>query len=216
MAIKIFGRTRKLINEIDEFLNILSETSLVFREGIGTYLDQGPSEQFLDRLKQVADGERRADELRRNIQRDMYAETLMPDARGDILGLLESLDGIINQLGETLWNLASEKPAIPEDLRETYRELLDPTVAATEALVLASRAFFRNVGAIGDHLHKVHFYESEADVLIGRLKDNIFAGDRPLADKLQLKAITESLAAVSDLSEDTADQLTIYAIKRAT
>jgi predicted phosphate transport protein (TIGR00153 family) len=216
MAIKIFGRTRKLINEIDEFLNILSETSLIFREGIGAYLDQGPSEQFLDRLKQVADGERRADELRRNIQRDMYAETLMPDARGDILGLLESLDGIINQLGETLWNLASEKPAIPEDLRETYRELLDPTVAATEALVLASRAFFRNVGAIGDHLHKVHFYESEADVIIGRLKDRTFASDRPLADKLQLKAITESLAAVSDLSEDTADQLTIYAIKRAT
>jgi predicted phosphate transport protein (TIGR00153 family) len=216
MAIKIFGRTRKLINEIDEFLNILSETSLIFREGIGAYLDQGPSEQFLDRLKQVADGERRADELRRNIQRDMYAETLMPDARGDILGLLESLDGIINQLGETLWNLASEKPVIPEDLRETYRELLDPTVAATEALVLASRAFFRNVGAIGDHLHKVHFYESEADVIIGRLKDRTFASDRPLADKLQLKAITESLAAVSDLSEDTADQLTIYAIKRAT
>ncbi len=216
MAIKIFGRTRKLINEIDEFLNILSETSLIFREGIGAYLDQGPSEQFLDRLKQVADGERRADELRRNIQRDMYAETLMPDARGDILGLLESLDGIINQLGETLWNLASEKPAIPEDLRETYRELLDPTVAATEALVLASRAIFRNVGAIGDHLHKVHFYESEADVIIGRLKDRTFASDRPLADKLQLKAITESLAAVSDLSEDTADQLTIYAIKRAT
>jgi predicted phosphate transport protein (TIGR00153 family) len=216
MAIKIFGRTRKLINEIDEFLNILSETSLVFREGIGTYLDQGPSEQFLERLKQVADGERRADELRRNIQRDMYAETLMPDARGDILGLLESLDGIINQLGETLWNLTSEKPAIPEDLRETYRELLDPTVAAVEALVLASRAFFRNVGAISDHLHKVHFYESEADVLVGRLKDSIFSGDRPLADKLQLKAITESLAAVSDLSEDAADQLTIYAIKRAT
>jgi predicted phosphate transport protein (TIGR00153 family) len=216
MAIKIFGRTRKLINEIDEFLNILSETSLIFREGIGAYLDQAPSEQFLDRLKQVADGERRADELRRNIQRDMYAETLMPDARGDILGLLESLDGIINQLGETLWNLASEKPVIPEDLRETYRELLDPTVAATEALVLASRAFFRNVGAIGDHLHKVHFYESEADVIIGRLKDRTFASDRPLADKLQLKAITESLAAVSDLSEDTADQLTIYAIKRAT
>ena len=41
----------------------------------------------------------------------------------------------------------------------------------TEALVLASRAFFRNVGAIGDHLHKVHFYESEADVIIGRLAE---------------------------------------------
>ena len=216
MAVKIFGRTRKLINEIDEFLNILSETSLTFREGIKTYLEQGPSEQYLARLKQVAEDESRADELRRNIQRDMYAETLMPDARGDILGLLESLDGIINQLGETLWNLASERPEIPEDLREDYRQLLDPTVSATEALVLASRAFFRNVGAISDHLHKVHFYESEADVIIGRLKDRTFTGDRPLAEKLQLKSITESLAAVSDLSEDAADQLTIYAIKRAT
>ena len=216
MAVKLFGRTRRLINEIDEFLNMLSEASLSFREAMRTYLEQGASDQFLERLKQVVDAESKADELRRGIQRDMYAETLMPDARGDILGLLEALDQIINQLGETLWNLSSEKPDIPEDLRADFEQLLDPTAASTEALVLASRAFFRNVGAINDHLHKVHYHESEADVIIGRLKDNIFSADRPLADKLHLKALSESLAAVSDLSEDAADQLTIYAIKRAT
>ena len=91
-----------MIGEIDDFLTVLSESAMTFKEAVTTYLDQGASERFNERLSQVSDSESRADQLRRTIQRDMYAETLMPDARGDILSLLESLDEIINRLEEKI------------------------------------------------------------------------------------------------------------------
>lgn len=215
MAIKLFGRTQKLIGEIDDFLTQLSESAMTFREAIRTYLSQGASERFHERLSQVSESESRADQLRRNIQRDMYTETLMPDARGDILSLLESLDEIINKLEETLWYFSSEKPDIPEDLREEYDNLLTPTADCVDALVLAARAFFRDADSVNDHLHKVHYHEKEADQVIGRLKNEIFSRDLSLAEKIHLRFFAERIVWISDMSEDVADQLSIFAIKRA-
>ena len=215
MAIKLFARTRRLIGEIDDFLTLLSECAMNFQEAVMTYLEQGASERFDERLQQVSEGESRADDLRRTIQRDMYAETLMPDARGDILTLLETLDDIMNKLEETLWYFSSEKPRIPEVLRANYEELLVPTVACVEALVLASRSFFRDVDTVSDQLHKVHYHEKEADQVIGRLKNEIFSMDIPLAEKIHLRFFAERIVWISDQAEDVADQLTIYAIKRA-
>jgi predicted phosphate transport protein (TIGR00153 family) len=203
MAIKLFGRTRKLIGEIDDFLTLLSECAMTFGEAVTTYLAEGASERFHERLMQVSEGESRAD------------ETLMPDARGDILGLLESLDEIINKLEETLWYFSSEKPQIPEDLREDYVNLIAPTTACVESLTLAARAFFRDAESVNDHLHKVHYYEKEADQVIGRLKNDIFSRDLSLAEKIHLRFFAERIVWISDMSEDVADQLAIYAIKRA-
>ena len=215
MAIKLFGRTRRMIGDIDDFLTLLSESAMGFQEAVITYLNQGASERFDERLKQVSESESRADELRRTIERNMYAEMLMPDTRGDILKLLESLDDIINKFEETLWYFSSEKPQIPEDLREEYKELLIPTTACVEALVLASRSFFRDVGTVSDHLHKVRFYEKEADQVIGRLKNDVFSRDLSLAEKIHLRFFAERIVWISDSAEDVADELMIYAIKRS-
>jgi len=215
MAIQLFGRTRKLMDDIDDFLSLLSESTLGFQEAVVTYLNQGASDRFQERLAQVGEIESRADELRRTIQREMYAEMLMPDARGDILKLLESLDDIINRFEEALWYFSSENPNIPEDLREEYKAMLTPTTACVEALVLASRSFFRDFETVSDHVHKVHYYEKEADQVIGRLKNNIFSTDLSLAEKVHLRFFAEQIVWISDAAEDVADELTIYAIKRS-
>jgi predicted phosphate transport protein (TIGR00153 family) len=215
MALELFGRTRKLEEEIENFLSTLSEASLTFKEAIDTYLSEGASERFKQRLDQVAEAESRADDLRRDIQRNMYAETLMPDARGDILKLLESQDDIINGFEEILWYFFSETPDIPEGMRDGFAEMLGPTAECVEALVLSSRGFFRDVGTVQDHLHKVHFYEKEVDQIIGRLKVRIFSSDLPLASKIHLRFFADRLVWISDTAEDVADELAIYAIKRA-
>ena len=42
----LFGETKKLEREIDEFVDILSEVGLVFKNIIPIYLTNGSSEQF--------------------------------------------------------------------------------------------------------------------------------------------------------------------------
>ena len=165
--IRIFGRTQALEREIDEFLDKLSQCALLFKLAVRIYLVEGGNGEFEEKKSQVAELESRADQLRRGIEVQLYSQTLIPDARGDVLGLLETLDSIINTLEGTLWNFSIETPDIPSQLHVDFQELTEMAVMAVESLVLAARSFFRNIGAVGDHMHKVMFYEKEAVGVVG-------------------------------------------------
>jgi len=83
-----------------------------------------------------------------------------------------------------------------------------------ETLVLASRAFFRNIDAVSHHNHKVMFYEKEADKVSTKLKKAIFSSELDLSRKSQLRNFVEHIDNVPDWAEDVADRLAIYSIKR--
>ncbi len=216
MPISLFGRTKQLESEIDEFLDVLGDANLAFKQALSHYLQDGNSERFVEKRRQISDLETRGDDLRRKILTDMYAETLMPDARGDILNLLTSLDNIINKLEEALWYFETEVPDIPAKFDAAYQELAELSCAAVETLILASRAFFRDAPAIKDHMHKVLYYESESDKLVTKLRTEIFASDLPLPNKIHLRFFAERIVWIADIAEDVADELSIYSIKRAT
>ena len=210
----VFRRTRALEVEIDRLLDTISETAILFRRAVDVYLADGASSEFEEKLSQVNTLEGEADELRRAIETQLYAQTLIPDSRGDVLGLLENLDSVLNRCEGTLWAFSIETPDIPRQFHDDFRTLTEQVVLAAESIVLASRAFFRNIEAVNDHMHKVMFYEKEADRVSTKLKRAIFQTDLPLANKAHLRDFAEQLDNIADRAEDVADRLAIYTIKR--
>lgn len=213
-GIRLFGRTKALESEIDEFLDKLSESALVFKHALRTYFRHGICDEFEERLKHVNTLESQADQLRRSIERQLYAHTLIPESRGDVLGLVENLDRIINMLEGTLWSFSIEKPDIPESYHADYMALAEMSVMAVEHVVMASRAFFTKVEDVSNHTHKVMFYEKETDKISTKLKRAIFDSDLDLARKAHLRHFAEHIDNAADSAEDVADRLAIYAIKR--
>ena len=141
------------------------------------------------------------------METQLYAQTLIPESRGDVLGLLENLDSVINSIEAALWSFSIESPEIPAEYNDDFASLADKVTSAAESLVLASRAFFRNIEAVSDHNHKVMFFEKEADKMGTKLKRAIFASDLPLSRKAQLRNFVEII-------DNVADRLSIYTIKR--
>jgi predicted phosphate transport protein (TIGR00153 family) len=213
-AISIFRRTRELEGEIDEFMDNLAQSALAFRRAVQIFLADGRSAEFDEKLSQVNDLESRSDDLRRSVERKLYAQTLIPESRGDVLGLLENLDSVLNCFEGTLWGFSIENPDIPDEYRSDYGALTEQVTVAVESLVLASRAFFRNAEMVGDHMHKVIFYEKEADKVSTKLKRRIFDSNIDLARKWHLRHFVEMIDNIADRAEDVADRLAIYAIKR--
>ena len=214
MALQLFGRTRNLERQVDEFLDVLADSALTFRNAIDTYLKAGPLEKFGEKVEQIVELEARGDHLTNSVELEMYRETLIPDARGDVLSLLESLDAIINAFKGVLWYFATETPNIPDDLKPQYAELSELTCSGVESLVVAARSFFRDPPSVKDHLHKVRYHEKEADKLVTSLRRDIFSRDLQLAEKIHLRFFAERIVWISDMAEDVADDLAIYAIKR--
>jgi predicted phosphate transport protein (TIGR00153 family) len=209
----LFRRTRALESQIDQFLDAVSEGCLVFEKGVDDYLrDDQPS--FEERRRAIGVFEARADELRREVETRLYAESLIPDHRGDVLGLLENLDNVIDQAKQTLGQFEVERPEVPADLAPDYVALARACVQATQHLVDSCRAFFREITAVRSHIHKVYFFEKEADRLADALKRKIFAADLELARKIHLRYFCLHVETLSDRAEEVADRLAIYTIKR--
>ncbi len=209
----VFHRTRELIAQIDAFLDAVSEGALVFRAGIADYL-KGRQERFAQRYQEIHELENKADDLRRDIEHNLYTHSLIPESRGDVLGLLETMDDVIDTAKNTLGLFLVEQPEMALDLADEWNELARTATATAEAVVLAARAFFRDPAAVNDHLHKVYHYEKEGDRLAMVLKQKIFQSDLELAHKIHLRYFALHIDMVSDAAENVADRITIYAIKR--
>lgn len=209
-----FRRTHALAAEIDDFLEKLTHSALAFSLAVKSYVEFGYNDDFEDKLQQVRALETNADNLRRSIEVQLYSRTLIPESRGDVLGLLENLDNIINLFEGALWQFSIEKPTIAEVYRKDFNVLVDMTIKTVESVVLASYAFFRNIEEVSDHNSKVRFYETEADKVSTKLKRAIFDSDMDLAHKAQLRNFVEHIDNPANWAEDVADRLSIYAIKR--
>ena len=211
----LFSKSQELEAEIDEFLQNLSESANLFKMALDNYLQDGANESFEDQLQNLCEFETRNDTLRRRIETKLYQQMLIPDSRGDVLGLLENLDQVLGDLQGGLFAFSIERPDIPNDLKNVYENLASASVRSVDHLVLAAQAFFRNPHGVSDSIHKVIFFEKEADKISTTLKRAIFQSDLEIAQKIHLKSFVEYIDNVADRAEDVADRLSIYAIKRA-
>ncbi len=207
------GPTRTIISEIDEFLNKVSEAGLIFLPAIEDYLKRD-FQAFDVRLHQIQMLEAEADTKSHAVENQMYARSLIPENRGDVLGLLESTDNVIDTIKATLMLFSQEHPDIPEAMHNGFLELAEACSLGADALVSAERSFFRDVRAVQDLAHKVFFYEREADRISDSLKRLIFQSDLELAKKIHLRHFATNVEEVSDAAENAAQRLSIYAIKR--
>ena len=210
----LFSGTRALENQIDEFLDKVTEAGLVFEKAVAIYLAEGVNGAYDSFLDQEQEIESREDALRRSIESELFARTLIPDLRADVMTLLEDTDGIVNMFEANLFRISIQQPEIPAEFHPGFRDLVETVIKCVESAVLAARAFFRDMNSVRDHAARTIFLESEADKLSTRLQRSVFSSDLPLERKIHLRYFIERIDDIANEAEDLADSLQIYTIKR--
>ncbi len=209
----IFKKSKELELKIATFLDIIIKGATEFKQAIKFYMNNELND-FEERLDIVDKYESKGDELRRDIENQLYLYTLIPESRGDVLALLEVTDNILNLLNETLLQFSIEKPFILQDLKIKYIELTDVVINSVEELVRAIRAYFTDINSVRDYINKVYVYEKESDKIAESIKRYIFLQDIELAIKIHLRDFTFHIEHIADEAEDVADRLAVYTIKR--
>jgi predicted phosphate transport protein (TIGR00153 family) len=200
--------------QVDEFLDRVSEAGLHSKSGVDHYL-KGNMEAFCLVLTNIRDTEHRGDSLRRSLEQDLFKKTLIPESRGDVMELLEDMDALLDRYTGLIWQFDIERPDICAEFHEDFRELLHYSVESVEAVVRSCRAFFKDLNAVSDHIHKVSYWEKESDKLSTRLQRTIFRRENlRLSHKMHLRFFVKQVDRIADEAEDVADRLNIYVIKR--
>jgi hypothetical protein len=215
MEFRILKRRLDIEKQIDDFLDQVSESGLLFKHGIDDYL-KGNMPAFEEKMTHIYDTEHQGDALRRLIEEQLYIQTLIPESRGDVLELLENMDALLDRFKGALYRFDIEQPEIYPEFHEDFRELVNCVVEAVEAMVRSSRSFFKEISTVADHMHKVSYWETESDKISTRLQRAVFKKkDLQLSQKLQLRDIVMHVDKIADRAEDVSDKLSIYAIKRS-
>lgn len=215
MGYALLRRASGLEKQMDSFIDTVSEAGLVFQRGLNSYIDSDMAE-FENKLKEITEYEKAGANLRRLIMENLFTKTLIPESRGDVAELLANMDKLLNKFKGAMWRFDIEQPEIDSDFHGDFKELIAACREAVESLNLSVRAFFKNISAVGDHLHKVHYWESECDKIAARLQRSIFRKEgMRLSHRMMLKDLSKHLDRMADVAEDVADQLNIYVIKRS-
>lgn len=209
-----FARASALENQVDEFLDTITQGVLGMQQALVHYFADD-HEEFAERLVKVGQLENKADEIRKHTETSLYTHSLIPESRGDVLALLENMDNVVDRAKEVLQRFDVERPQIPQELTASFLELTDKSVQSVDNVVSAARAYFRDVNMVRDYINKVDFYESEADRAGLKLKKKIFASELDLGQKMHLRYFAEQVESISDLAEHVSERLAISAIKRS-
>ncbi len=215
MSPSIHRRKLGIEKQIDDFLDQVSEAGLLLRQGVNAYLHDDVK-AFQQKLDSIKEAEHRGDSLRRSLEELLYTKTLIPESRGDVLELLESMDSLLDRYKGTLWRFDIECPEISPEFHKKFLDLVTCVVESVEAMVRAARAFFKDINAVADHIQKVHFWETESDKISTTLQREIFRrGDLRLSHRSQIRDFVRHVDKISDRAEDVADSMSIYVIKRS-
>lgn len=209
------SKAKSLQLDMDRLFSLVDQCALLLEEAVKKYL-QDKRDGFEEKTAEIDKMEHEADNLRRDIKHRLYAEMLIPDSRGDVLGLLETLDNVLDTTKHVTMSFSIERPDIYPFLKEDFLELTENCVKAVLELTLAVRAFFRELYRVTEHLDKVHFWEHEADVIEERIKRKAFTSDEIelFSKRVHMRYFAERISMVADEAEAVAERLAVYAIKR--
>ena len=130
--------------QVGEFLDRVSEAGLLCRGGMDAYL-RNELEVFATTLESIRDTEHHGDGLRRTIELELYRKTLIPESRGDVMELLEDMDALLDRFTGLIWQFEIERPEICPEFHADFKELLQHSIEAVEAMVRSCRSFFTEI-----------------------------------------------------------------------
>jgi len=211
----IFWKKQKQIQQaVEEYLSDAERCVDDFASAMAVFFTEGLSDQFESLVDRTCSQESTADEKRRDIEATMYGKALIPESRGDILGMLESIDLVPNKAESVLHQIWLQNMSIPPELVEDVKALIVPNCEAFKLLVEAARMVFEDIAAVTPIIDQVTAKEGESDVIERRLIKSLFDSPGDKADKILMKELILEIGAISDRAENAADRLRIIAIKQ--
>ncbi len=206
-------KKNSILDQIKGLLTATDKCSELFEKCMINLINEGPSSVNKESAYRVHDAESRIDDILRNIELDLYKNALIPESRGDVLGLLESFEKIPNKFESLCFQMSLQKIEIPMDLRGKFLRLLSVNLDSYKLINEAVMGLFyeTDVEAQIDRIDKI---ESESDLIERDLIEAIFDLEIEKADKLLLRDITINIGDISDCAQSTTDRLHLTLIKR--
>jgi predicted phosphate transport protein (TIGR00153 family) len=144
----------------------------------------------------------------------MYSKSLFPESRGDLLGLLETIDRIPNQAQSVLRRALNQRILIPSWMCPGMLELTKVARQCADTAIMAAAKLFQDFAASPAYIRKIDELESEADHILAELIEKLYLSNTSDFEKILLGGFLENIEEISDRAEGAANRIRIIVAKR--
>ncbi len=210
----LFRKEQKIESLIYDYLDRMRMAQENFLKAMNTYFEKSFCEDFEFLIEQTHKVESRADDIRNEIETMMYAKALIPESRGDILGLLEAIDQIPSVFERILYIIQTQRLSIPDFLVLDIKELLRVSLECCDLLIKQVEALFKKSEKVRSLGLPIDNNESHCDHIERRLITRVFDSDLDPFQKLQLKEMVIQMGEISDQADRVSRRVYIISVKR--
>lgn len=204
---------REVREKLDAYFAAADEAIDEFEKGMACYAEEGPGEAFVAIDKRIHAAESRADDLRIDIEKSLYRNMLLPESRGDLLGLLEAFDRMPNIAELVSSMIRTMHVELPERWRGSFAEMVKLNIESYRVVRSGVAALFTDPDTVEGVVKPVDELESASDTLEMRLVSEFFA-EPDKAEALMLRELINRLGDISDAAERVSHRLEIVSFKR--
>lgn len=212
----IFGKTEARVERIMREHTALVGKCLSHLERVVEQYLAG-EEAFVETSYHLHKAEHEADEVRRDIQREISAGAFLPFYRSDYISLVEQIDKVANRAVDFSKAVVVERPRFPKDLHANVQSLAREVVGTFAPLEKAALALFSDAEQAVAFAKEVSAAEQETDSIEWKLLKSAFSHkeiDR--AEQIYLRDSIHRLAGIADQAENAADQVRVIIAKQKT
>jgi predicted phosphate transport protein (TIGR00153 family) len=208
------NKQKQIESLLDDYRQQVSKCLEVCELAFTQYLDEPDRSRLEKNFLDISRAESGADTIRREVEVMMYSKALFPESRGDILGLLETMDKVPNQAETVTQALLNQHVLIPQQYREQIKQLITICRRCVEAMLDGAGKLFTDFTNATVAVGKVDELESEADHIEEAIIEQVFSSNIEGFEKILLRDLVNQIAGISDRAENTADRIRIIAAKR--
>ncbi|MBW1803926.1 MAG: DUF47 family protein, partial [Deltaproteobacteria bacterium] len=193
-----FRKQRELESLIFRYLETFKKTQERFAKALYICMEKSNLSDFDFMTRQTHKFESMADDIREEIKILMYGKVLIPESRGDVMGLLEAMDEIPRLFELILNMIQTQKIKIPNFIIMDLRALIDISMETCDLMLDEVKLLFEKKKGIIAFVARIDEYESRGDLAENRIITQIFDSDEEPFLKLQLKEMVLKIGEISD------------------
>lgn len=210
----LFRKEHQIEQQLIRYADELMECRRHFALAMDLYLREGLCEDFRFQVEQTHRAETQADDLRYAVETTMYEKALLPESRGDILGLLENADEVPGVMDRVLRIIDTRGIRVPAFMAVDLREMIDVSLRSVDACVQQFRGLFNGHADERALMRQIEDDERHVDHLERRLMRSLFESESEPFVKLQNKDLLMELGEVSDRAHQVSRRMYILSVKR--
>jgi len=209
------SRQKKIESSLAEYRSQVALCLEIFTKTFRDYLHETDRQKLEQAFTQVYQAESKADDIRREVEVMMYSKALFPESRGDILGLLETMDKVPNQAESTVHMVLNQHIEIPAEYHGQLMQLVGICNRCVKVMLDGVEKLFTDFTNAMVTVGKIDELESEADNIEEAIIERIFSSQMDGFQKLLIRDLIKKIATICDRAENVGDRMRIIVANRS-